>query len=161
MRFLAIKQSNGGHAWRGEGVKTLDPRPRGPGGSFVRKISKLNRESPLMKSTSLWIAPNADRVPNVAKLNRFESLCAVLTRPTGGGGGFKSLAHWGAATAALLTRRIFFPPKRLKKFCLIKFFKRLGRKRRSTGARKKSFWPAPELQRRASEKTPRNSGWGG
>ncbi len=95
-------------AEQGVGGLNLQPaRDLGPRVPFVRKISELNRESPLMKSTSPSIAPNADRVHDVAKLNRFESLRSVLTRPTGGGRGFKSLAHWGAATAQGLTRRFF------------------------------------------------------
>ena len=95
-------------AEQGVGGLNLQPaRDLGPRVPFVRKISELNRESPLMKSTSPSIAPNADRVHDVAKLNRFESLRSVLTRPTGGGRGFKSLAPWGAATAQGLTRRFF------------------------------------------------------
>src|SRR6266700_2387438 len=78
-------------AEQGVGGLNLQPaRDLGPRVPYVRKISELNRESPLMKSTSPSIAPNADRVHDVAKLNRFESLRSVLTRPTGGGRGLKS-----------------------------------------------------------------------
>jgi len=164
-------------AEQGVGGLNLQPaRDLGPRVPFVRKISELNRESPLMKSTSPSIAPNADRVHDVAKLNRFESLRSVLSRPTGGGGGFKSLAHGGAVTAQGLTHR-FFAAQTFEKISGIKqsngdrstmgvgdsIFGTLGTDRHARISAK-YFFPTAAARLRpgaAFKKSPRNSGWGG
>jgi hypothetical protein len=79
----------------------------------------------------------------------------------GGVGGIKSLGGAIAITPALLTRRFFILPKRLKKFFLIKFFKRRGLSGLVAERRKKSFWRAAEPYWRGIRKKRREIQGGG
>jgi hypothetical protein len=127
--FVVIRN---GATHRGEGGPSPSrSRTDGPHRAFVIKISKLNTKSP-RDGTGVKSFGDAKRGPrgshtrNSAKFPRTFSAMPIarrcrnaqthasVTSTRHGVGGLKSLAGRGHATASVLTRRFFFPPRRFE-----------------------------------------------